>query len=44
MSPEDRARRMRALDRRVASGTIQWWTGAFLQLLQSSPTTMAMTA
>ena len=44
MSPEERTRRMRALERRVAAGTIQWWTAAFLHLLQSSAATMAMTA
>ena len=44
MAPEERARRMRALDRRVATGTIQWWTASFLKLLERSAATMAMTA
>ena len=44
MPPEERARRMRALDRRVATHTIQWWTASFLQLLENPAATLAMTA
>ena len=44
MSPDEKARRMRALDRRVATRTIQWWTTSFLQLLDNPATTMALTA
>jgi len=44
MEPGERARRMRALDRRVATRTIQWWTGSFLQLLADGGPALAMTA
>ena len=33
MSPEERRRRMRALDRRVAMRDVRWWTRAFLDRL-----------
>ncbi len=33
MPPEERRRRMRALDRRVASRDLRWWTTTFLDLL-----------
>jgi len=36
MGPEERRRRMRALDRRVASRDVQWWTRAFLDRLAAA--------
>jgi trehalose-6-phosphate synthase len=36
MSPEERRRRMRALDRRVAMRNVRWWTRAFLDRLAAA--------
>ncbi len=44
MSPEERTRRMRALEARVATRTIQWWANGFLELLGGVAGPLAMTA
>jgi trehalose-6-phosphate synthase len=44
MSPEERLRRMRALEQRVATHTIQWWSTTFLDMLGSGAARLAMTA
>jgi trehalose-6-phosphate synthase len=44
MAPGERRRRMRALDRRVATGDIRWWTRTFLAHLAASGGTTATAA
>ena len=44
MSPEERRRRMRALDRRVAMRNVGWWTGAFLDRLVATSSSTASAA
>ena len=44
MSPEERRRRMRALDRRVALRDVRWWTAAFLGRLAAGGPTAATAA
>jgi alpha,alpha-trehalose-phosphate synthase [UDP-forming] len=44
MAPEERRRRMRALDRRVATGDIRWWTRTFIAQLATSDGTTATAA
>jgi trehalose-6-phosphate synthase len=44
MPHEERRRRMRALDRRVASRDLRWWTTAFLDLLAGAGASAASAA
>jgi trehalose 6-phosphate synthase/phosphatase len=44
MTHEERRRRMRALDRRVATRDLEWWTSSFLAQLASMPAPAASAA
>jgi len=44
MSPEEKRRRMRALDRRVASHDLGWWARTFLDRLAATPNAAASAA